>query len=210
MKTMLRGIGLASLLFFAAGNALAQRAYIFDAVKSTLEINVYKEGLFKVFAHDHLVAAKEFSGTVQFDEQKLENSSVRFRAAAKSLTAVDPGESEKDRTQVQSTMLGESVLDATRYPEIAFHSTGVTLTDKQGDTWRIRLEGTLLLHGVEKPLTVPLTLRVSSDGLTAEGEVFLLQTNYGITPVRFGGGTVKVKDRIRIHFQIHARAWAKP
>lgn len=210
MKTAPRWIGLFTLLTLSAGRLPAQTSYAFDASQGTLEIKVYKEGFFKVFAHDHLVAAKEFSGSVQFDPANPQNSSVQLRVAAKSLTVVGPGEPEKDRSKVQSTMLGENVLDVARFPEIAFASTRVEKAEKQGDAWKVELFGTLRIHGVEKPVTFPLTVRASAGELTAQGEVFLLQTAYGITPVKIGGGAVKVKDRLRIHFEIHSRLAGKP
>ena len=38
------------------------------------------------------------------------------------------------------------------------------------------------------------------------GEVSLLHTDFGIIPIRVGGGTVKVKDKIRIRFDVVADA----
>ena len=185
--------------------AHAQSSYAFDASHSSMEINVYKEGFFKAFGHEHLIAPKDFSGAVQFDANDFEKSSVTLRVPTKTLTVVDPGESERDREQVQATMLGESVLDSSRYPEIVFRSTRVAHAVRQGDGWSISLDGSLQLHGTQKPVTFPLTVRVSGDELIGQGELFLLQTDYGITPVKVGGGTVKVKDRIRVHFEIHAK-----
>ena len=205
---IIRPVSLTALLFAFAGPAAAQTAYSFDAAGNTVEINVYREGFFKAFGHDHLVAAKDFSGTVSFDANKIENSSVALRVKSNSLTAVDPGESEKDRNDVQTTMLGEKVLDVARFPEIVYVSTGVARAERKGDAWSVMLSGKLQLHGVEKPVALPVKVRVSEEGLTAEGQVFLLQTEYGITPVKVAGGTVKVKDRLRIHFVIHARVVA--
>src|SRR6267378_5249662 len=94
---------LAPLTVIAQDNA----PYSIDAAQSKLEIQVYKEGVFKAFGHDHLIAAKQLSGQVQLDPQKIDQSSVRLHVPAKSLTVVDPGESEKDRRDVQTTMEGE-------------------------------------------------------------------------------------------------------
>src|SRR6266446_4179634 len=82
---------LAPLTVIAQGNA----PYSIDPAQSKLEIHVYKEGVFKAFGHDHLIAAKQLSGQVQLDQQKIDQSSVRLHVPAKSLTVVDPGESEK-------------------------------------------------------------------------------------------------------------------
>jgi hypothetical protein len=40
--------------------------------------------------------------------------------------------------------------------------------------------------------------------LSAEGDVSLLQTDFGITPIKVGGGAVKVKDKIRMRFDVVA------
>jgi polyisoprenoid-binding protein YceI len=181
-----------------------QTVYTFDSSHSSIEINVFKEGLFSAFGHNHLIAANDFSGTVQFDPDKVENSSVALRVASKSLTVIDPGVSANDRQQVQATMLGPQVLDAARYPEISFHSTRVTQVKQQGSGWTVTLTGMLQLHGAQQQVTFPLTVSITGGELVAEGDTFILQTDFGIAPIRIAGGAVKVKDRLRLHFNIRA------
>ena len=188
----------------AQNNAQDKTGYTIDPAKSTLEIHVYREGFLKAFGHDHLVSAKRFSGAVQFDANHVESSSVTFVVAAASLLVVDPGESEKDRNEVQTTMLGEKVLDAQRYPEIRFVSTAVRGVRKEGDAIHLTLDGTLSLHGVEKPVSVPLQLQVESGALRVAGETELLQTAFGITPIKVGGGSVRVKDKLLLRFSLLA------
>jgi polyisoprenoid-binding protein YceI len=195
---------LALALAALATQAQEKGAYSIDNAKSKLQINVSKEGAFKMFGHDHLIAAKEISGQVQFDGQKMEESTVRLKVSAKSLTAVDPGESEKDRRDVQATMTGEKVLDATKFPEIAFTSTRVSAVKKNADGWELTLTGKLNLHGVEKQVSFPLQVHAEAGQLRAQGEVSVLQTDHGITPVKAGGGSVKVKDQLKISFTIVA------
>jgi polyisoprenoid-binding protein YceI len=77
------------------------------------------------------------------------------------------------------------------------------VTQKEGVT-ELQIEGTLRLHGVEKPLTVPVQLRMIGGNLTADGELPLLQSNYGIAPIKVGGGAVRVKDKLKISFHIVA------
>ena len=178
--------------------------YSIDPRMSKLEINVYREGLLKAFGHDHLIEAKEVAGSVQFDAKKIENSSVRLMVEAKSLTAIDPGESEKDRREVQATMTGEKVLDASKFPEIVFSSTSVSDPRQTADGWELTLIGKLDLHGVEKPVRFLLHVHSEGSQLRAQGEVSLLQTEYGIKPVAVGGGSVKVKDKLKISFAIGA------
>ena len=194
-----------ALALFALATAAQEKgAYTIDNAKSKLQIDVAKEGAFKMFGHDHLIVAKEISGQVQFDPQKLENSAVHLKVSAKSLTAVDPGESDKDRGDVQATMLGEKVLDVAKFPEIIFTSTRVFAVKKNADSWELTLAGTLNLHGVEKPISFPLRVHADAGQVRAQGEVSVLQTDHGITPIKVGGGSVKVKDKLKISFTIVA------
>jgi polyisoprenoid-binding protein YceI len=203
----MRALSAALISLFATLSAAAQGApYAIDTQQSKMEIHVGKEGAFKAFGHDHLIAAKQVSGEVQFDPQKLDNSSVRLQVPTKSITVIDPGESEKDRKEVQATMEGEKVLDVAKFPEITFTSTSISAAKKTPDGWELTLSGKLNLHGVEKPVTFPLKVRADNNVLRGQGEVAILQTDYGITPVKVGGGTVKVKDKLKITFSIVASA----
>jgi polyisoprenoid-binding protein YceI len=179
-------------------------AYAVDSQQSKVEIHVSKEGAFKVFGHDHLIFAKQVSGQVQFDPQKIDQSSVRLKFPTKSITVVDPGESEKDRQEVQATMEGEKVLDVAKFPEITFTSSSISAAKKTSDGWELTLAGKLSLHGVEKPVSFPLHVRADTNELRGQGELLILQTDYGITPVKVGGGAVKVKDKLKITFNIDA------
>jgi hypothetical protein len=44
------------------------------------------------------------------------------------LRVEDPGVSEKDRSEIQTTMLGPEVQDVARYPKIVFRSTSIEKT----------------------------------------------------------------------------------
>jgi polyisoprenoid-binding protein YceI len=196
----------AGLLLAALATAAQEKtAYSIVGAQSKLEIHVGKEGAFKAFAHDHLIAAKEISGEAQFDARKIEASSVRLLIATKSLTVVDPGESENDRKSVQATMVGEKVLDVAKFPEIAFTSSGISAAKKTAKGWELTLSGKLKLHGVEKTVSFPLQVQTEDATLRGEGEISVLQSDYGMTPVKVGGGTVKVKDKLKITFTILAR-----
>ena len=206
-------ISIAALLFLLAHDGPAAAAsgtqtFNVDTARSSLEIDVYKGGFLGAFGHDHLIAAKELSGRVLLDPERLERSSVTLRVNARALTVIDPDISDLDRVRVQSTMQGDRVLDIARFPEIVFVSTGVTRALKNGESWAVTVAGKLSLRGVEKEATLPVTLRLTGGELEGQGELALNQTDYGITPVKVAGGMVKVKDTVRIRFVIRARGTA--
>jgi polyisoprenoid-binding protein YceI len=121
-----------------------------------------------------------------------QHPAVEIHVDARALRVVDKGESEKDRTEVQKTMLGQEVLDSERHQEIVFKSTGAEpMGERQ---WTLR--GNLTLHGQTRPVTVHVTLK---DGHYT-GESTVKQTDFGIKPP--GKAGVRAKDEVRIEFEV--------
>ena len=161
-----------------------------DVDHSSLKIHVSKSGFFSAFAHNHEIEAPLVSGEVQITG----TPSVELRVDTRKMRVLDPEASESTRAQIQKTMEGSQVLDAARFPEIHFLSTNVEA--KAADQWVVR--GTLELHGQTHPVTADVSLK---DGRYL-GTTTFKQTAFGITPVTVGGGTVKVKDELKIEFSI--------
>lgn len=176
-----------AVLALPAAGSTQQRPI--DTARSTLTVRVYKTGLFSAFAHDHEITARVASGDVDTSAHRVE---LQMRAEA--LRIRDPDASEKDRAEIQQTMLGPAVLDSGRYPEITFRST--TAASDGAGSWTVH--GQLSLHGLSRPVIV----QVREDGGHYVGIVRLKQTDFGIKPVRLAGGAVRVKDEIRIEFDI--------
>ena len=172
----------------AAFPAQAEKRPI-DVEHSRLTVRVYKAGLFSALSHEHEIAAPIASGTVDDSDR----SSVEFRVEAAKLKVLDPGESETDRAKVQKKMETE-VLAVAQFPEIHFVSTA---PEKTGEG-RWTVHGNLTLHGATRSLVVNVELR----GGKYRGEATLRQRDFGITPVSAGGGTVRVKDELKIEFEI--------
>lgn len=176
----------AGLLWVPAATA-QQRAI--DSTKSAITVRVYRAGVFSPLGHNHEIAAPIARGAVDTTVRRVE---LHVNAAA--LRVRDTDTSDKDRSQVQSTMLGPDVLDAQRYPEMAFRSTAVEPAG--ADSWRV--QGELTLHGQTRPVAVEV--RQTNGHYT--GSSRFKQTEFGIAPVKVAGGAVKVKDEIRIDFDV--------
>ncbi len=176
--------------FASAADSLASRTI--DTEKSVMTVRVLKAGLFSGFAHDHQISAPIQEGS--FDQT---NPSVQLRVDARQLRVVDKDVSDKDRAEIQQTMLCPKVLDTERFPEIRFHST--TLEHVADRKWVVH--GELTLHGQTRPVNADVTERNGHYLGTAE----LKQKDFGITPISLAGGTVKVKNELRLEFDIVAR-----
>jgi hypothetical protein len=159
-----------------------------DTQKSTLTIYVGKTGAFSGLGHDHEVRAPIHSGTADTGS----HPGVEVRVDARALRVIDKDSSEKDRAEVQKTVLGPEVLDSERHQEIVFKSTAAESVG-QGK-WTLR--GNLTLHGQTRPVTVHVTLK---DGRYT-GEALVKQTDFGIKPP--GKAGVRAKDEVRIEFDV--------
>jgi polyisoprenoid-binding protein YceI len=171
----------------AAGGADVRKI---DGPHSTMTVQISKTGVFSAFAHNH-----EIEAPIEFGEVKeSESPSVELRVNARKMRVLDPEASQDTRAQIQRTMQGSEVLDADQFPDVRFQST--TVEAKEADHWAVH--GKLDLHGQTHPITVDVTLK---DGFY-RGSATFKQTGFGITPVRVAGGTVKVKDELKIEFEI--------
>jgi polyisoprenoid-binding protein YceI len=194
------------MLVWMLSNSRAQApnpaVYNIDATRSSLEIAVFRGGLLKIAGHDHAIAAKTFSGEVRFNSASLRDSSVNLSIESESLTVLDPDVSEKDRKEIQATMLGGAVLNVKAFPRILFSSTRVSQATNAGADFT--LTGKLSLHGVEKEISFPVHIRPENDLLRATGKVTIAQTDFGIKPIKVALGTIQVKDRIEVKFEFLA------
>ena len=177
------------LMAFAQETPPPQKRAI-DPAGSKLTVYAYKTGFFSFAAHDHEIFAPIVRGFVQESGEQ----SVDLVVDARKMKVLDPKLEDSKRAEVQKTMLSATVLDTEKFSEIRFVSTKVTVIGK--DQWTVL--GNLTLHGQTKPVTVA----VSRQGGHYLGTARFKRTDFGITPVSVAGGTIKVKDEVKIEFEI--------
>jgi polyisoprenoid-binding protein YceI len=183
-------LGILAIVVCLGPNNLHAQTQAIDVSKSSLKIRVYKSGAFSAFAHDHEIQAP-------IDEGKIDSSaspSVQLRVDSRKMRVLDPDISVDKRAEIQQTMEGTAVLDVAHFPEISYHSTAITKTG--GAHWEVR--GNLNLHGKNQPVVVVVSL----DGGHYRGSTSFKQSEFGINPIRIAGGTVRVKDEVKIEFDI--------
>jgi polyisoprenoid-binding protein YceI len=173
---------------FLAAQASSSAASI-DIEHSTMTVHVYRSGLFSFAGDNHEIQAPVASGMVNESAR-----SVELRVDVRRMRVLDPNLSADKRSQVQEKMLSPDVLDPDRYPEISFRSTAV----EEKNSNNVSVRGDLILHGQTRPINV----NVSRAAHHYRGSATIKQTDFGIKPISIGGGTIKVKDEVRIDFDI--------
>ena len=179
-----------ALLSVAATAALGAEPRPIDVEHSTLTVFAYKSGLFSAFADDHVIRAPIASGSISADAPLAVDVSVR----SENLKVLDPKLAADKRADVQARMLSREVLDSGKFPDITFRSTAIEPAG--AERWTVT--GRLTIHGETRPATV-----VRQDG-HYRGSAALKQRDFGIEPISIAGGTVKVKDELKVEFDIVA------
>lgn len=116
------------------------------------------------------------SGTLIYDETKPQNSKVNVTInTAKMIT----GDSELDKH-----LQAESFFDSTKFPSATFVSNKITMTGKQ----TAKVDGTLTLRGISKPVSLNVTLNKNemnpiSNKITAgfSADTTVKRSDFGMT-----------------------------
>jgi polyisoprenoid-binding protein YceI len=161
-----------------------------DAEHSTLTVFAYKSGMFSAFADNHVISASIAHGTISEGAPRAIEIVVR----SADLRVLDPDLAPDRRAEVQARMLGSEVLDVAKFSEITFVST--TIEPAGADRWKVA--GRLTIHGQTRVITLSVALLKGK----YSGEVLIKQHDFGIEPIKVAGGTVKVKDELKIQFEI--------
>jgi len=163
-------------------------------------------------AHDHLVRARALSGTVAYDPQKPDASSIQVKVEVGSLQADEPatrrkfgleGEpSAKDRADIEAAMKSDGQLAASRYPAITFASTSIA---KQPDG-RFLVAGRLTIRGITQAVKFPAQIALDGDLLRGRAQLIFKQSSFGYQPYRAALGAIKNRDEVTLHIDLAAKA----
>jgi hypothetical protein len=168
----------------------------FTEANSECFVYVYREGLLSAVGHDLKLRVTNF--TIDIVDHplavrgKFRADSLRVAGAMKNGSLHEEEPPAHDKQQIATTILRD-VLVAHLYPDITFHSTGVTQED---DTYQVN--GWLELHGVRKEIQFGINPRPGH----MVARVTVHQPDYGIVPYRAFFGALKVKPDVHIEIAV--------
>jgi polyisoprenoid-binding protein YceI len=178
----------------AQGAQIAGGTWTIDTVHSLIEFAAlhntiaYVKGRFR-----------NFSGTINVNEQDLLKSTIDLTIDAKSV--------ESQAVQGREDLInGEDMLDTGKYPEIRFKSTSI---QQKGNEFLV--SGDLTIRGNTKPVTLPLTFNgivTTRMGMAGgfSGHTTLKLSDFGVPFTReFEPGKRVVADELKVELQIEAK-----
>jgi hypothetical protein len=175
-----------------------------------LIIKVGKAGRLARLGHNHLVHSDAVVGyakiapngdlsaavylptnSLQVDDQKLREA-FRLRDASRYASQPTP----KNITATRANMLGERVLDATRYPYLRAHLSGSIQPDLPGETTSIEL--TLSIRDRQVVLTPSLRWQRNGLSIDIHSEFEVHHQQLGMTAFSALGGALRVAEILSI------------
>jgi polyisoprenoid-binding protein YceI len=191
--------------------------YVVDPRLSRFQVQAFAGGLLSALGHNPVIAIRNLAGDVSMhegaldgnraDSKTLQDASVTFRVDAGSLQLKDDV-AERDRREIERNMRQE-VLESDRFPEITFAANRVEVVDR-GTPTSVNLDGSLTLHGQTRTQSIPAKVTVNNGSMRAFGEFTLRQTDYNIRLVTFAAGALKIKDEVKLTFDLIARRLPNP
>ncbi len=178
--------------------------YSIDAKMSRFTVRAFATGVLSAFGHNPTIAIRDLEGEVRLPSSGVEDASLKMVIQAASLTVTDDI-GDKDRKEIERRMRDE-VLESDGYAEIVYKCPRVSSHQKLGEgLYMVVMKGDLSFHGVTRSQLVSARVALNGDTLRAAGEFSIRQSDYEIRPVSAAGGTVKLKDEIKLSFDIAAR-----
>jgi polyisoprenoid-binding protein YceI len=207
----LAGLALSCALAGAAGAVADEdtERFLVDPARSHVRIELDRSGLMKFLGHDHQIEAPIAEGRLDLPGGEPGRASLSLRFDAARLFVIPGSEPADDIPKVEERMRGPEVLEVAKYPQVVFASGSVKSEPQGPSGYRIVLSGTLTLKGRAFPVALPLEAHRVDDGIEAQGEAFLNLRDLGIEPPSVAG-VVKVANRFRLVFKVHARPSAAP
>ncbi len=163
----------------------------FNFIPSSSEIIFHA----KSTLHDFDGSVSSISGFAEGDiEHPDEKATGLLEAAVSSMSTSD---SWRDHYMMQD-------MDAANFPTITFKLKKFIVVKKsasENDPYRITINGTLRMHGVEREITFPAALSVSGGLFNLKATVSLSLKDYGIKPTSFL--FLKVQDTVTVDFDLN-------
>jgi polyisoprenoid-binding protein YceI len=174
-------------------------SFLFSETETYVIVPRLSSLTFDVSAQMHTVhgVSNRFSGTITGDRADIASATMSIK--------LDPTSFDTDNDKRDKDMR-EKCLEVGKYPYIEFSSTAIQADQKElseGQPVKATIQGTLKMHGLEKQISVPTTIQLTADTLTAEGDMAVVLDEWKILrpKVLF----VQLQNDVKIHFKIGAK-----
>jgi polyisoprenoid-binding protein YceI len=181
--------------------ASASNRFRLNPTQSKFIAHALRGGLLWFKGHEHLVAAREFTGEAQITPETITPASLHLVVKADSMVETSDAFTEPQK-QIINKELREIVLEPAKYPEIVFKSTEVKGKLLGASQYDLKIAGDLTLHGVTRHIVIPAKVTVTGKGLRAVGEFSIDRSDFNVKATSAFHGMVRVRNKVKFTFDI--------
>lgn len=175
--------------------------YSFNDADSLIYVQVFKDpdALASSWAHDHVIRATGWTGTVTLDMEDPSGCALDFVVPVDLLSVDEDGMrnlvgygdsiSSSDRAAIRDHMLADNQLNINRHDNITFSGSDCTI---ENDT--LVTAGALTVAGGTARMDVVLDMVISDEQLYLQGDLDTEHEDFGLTPFSAYGGLVRNDD----------------
>ncbi len=177
--------------------------YQIDSSASRFTVQAFATGMLSTFGHNPKIGLRDYDGEIRFVPETYDTGRVRVAVQTGAMEVLDEMKND-DRQKLEQTMYGE-VLEVERFPTATYESKQITVQKFTDDLLMAHVGGELSLHGATRSLSFDARVTRIGTMLRISGEFPLRQSDYGIKPVSFAAGTLRLKDELKFGFELVAR-----
>jgi polyisoprenoid-binding protein YceI len=181
---------------------VAPPRYRIDSGHSRLTVQAFAGGLLSFAGHSPTFAVRHYEGELRWQPDTFEGSGLEVTIRADSLELMDAAR-PADRAEIEGRMRGK-VLQTPSFPDIRFQGPAIATAAVADNRYRLRLAGLLSLRGVTNRQPFEAELLRYSDGVRLVGEFPLWLSDYRIPPVTALRGAIRLRDQLRVSFDVVA------
>jgi len=177
--------------------------YAIDPAVSQFTVQAFATGLLSSFGHNPRIGIREYDSEIQFVPETYDKAFVRMQIHTATMDVLDEMKND-DRKKLEQTMYGD-VLEVERFPMAVFESRQIAIQKPGSDLLMAHLVGELSFHGVTQTLSFDARVSAIGQMLRISGDFLLRLSDYGIKPVSFAAGALRLKDELKFNFELVAR-----
>ncbi len=187
----------------AAEKGLALVNFQLDKAVSRFQVQAFATGLLSSFGHNPRIAIRDYQAEIQCVPDTFAKAYLNATVQINGMEVLD--EMKRDDQKKLEHEMYENVLDVSHYPTAVYESKEIIVQKVADGRLNARVNGELSFHGMTQPLTLQANVNVLGTMLRISGDFTLRQSDYGIKPVSFAAGALRLKDELKFTFDLVAR-----
>lgn len=185
----------------SATPAISTLRFRLDSSQSKFIAHALRGGLLWFKGHEHLIAARDFSGEAEITPDRITPASLRLTVKTDSMVETSDAFTEEQK-QIINGELREIVLQPAKYPEIVFKSTEVRGKPLGNGQYDLKIGGDLTLHGVTRHIVIPAKVTITGNKLRAVGEFSIDRSDFNVKATSAFHGMIRVRKKVKFSFDI--------